>query len=63
MPLFEPASLRDLQLLPTEYVYYYDQPQRAFENVRRAGQSRGQAIEELTRVLFETLADARRRRR
>ena len=59
VPLFEPAALRDLRLLPTEYVYYYDQPQRAFENVRRAGQSRGQAIEELTNVLFETLADRR----
>jgi 6-phospho-beta-glucosidase len=57
VPLFEPEALRDLKLLPTEYVYYYDQPQRAFENVRRAGQSRGQAIAELTRVLFETLHD------
>ncbi len=59
VPLFEPAALRDLQLLPTEYVYYYDQPRRAFENVKRAGQSRGQAIEGLTRVLFEALADHR----
>ena len=48
-----------LRLLPTEYVYYYDQPTRAFDNVRRAGRSRGQVIEELTRVLFE----APRRRR
>ena len=59
MPLFEPEALRDLKLLPTEYVYYYDQPQRAFENVRRAGQSRGQAIAELTRVLFEALDEGR----
>jgi 6-phospho-beta-glucosidase len=60
VPLFEPGALRDLKLLPTEYVYYYDQPQRAFENVRRAGQSRGQAIAELTTVLFETLNERRR---
>jgi 6-phospho-beta-glucosidase len=59
VPLFEPEALRDLKLLPTEYVYYYDQPQRAFENVRRAGQSRGQAIAGLTRLLFETLNDRR----
>jgi 6-phospho-beta-glucosidase len=59
VPLFEPAALRELRLLPTEYVYYYDQPQRAFENVRRAGRSRGQAIADLTRVLFEALSDAR----
>src|SRR5206468_1584237 len=56
MPLFDSSSLRDLKLLPTEYVYYYDQPTRAFDNVRRAGRSRGEAIAELTRVLFETLA-------
>lgn len=59
VPLFEAGALSALKLLPTEYVYYYDQPQRAFENVRRAGQSRGQAIAELTRVLFETLNNKR----
>jgi 6-phospho-beta-glucosidase len=57
MPLFDSVSLRQLQLLPTEYVYYYDQPTRAFDNVRRAGQSRGQAVAELTRALFDALRD------
>jgi 6-phospho-beta-glucosidase len=57
LPLFDSASLCRLKLLPTEYVYYYDQPTRAFESVRRAGQSRGQVIEELTRALFERLAE------
>ena len=56
VPLFDSMSLKTLKLLPTEYVYYYDQPTRAFDNVKRAGQSRGQVIEELTRVLFEALA-------
>jgi 6-phospho-beta-glucosidase len=59
VPLFEPAALRDLRLLPTEYVYYYDQPRRAYENVKRAGRSRGEAIDELTQVFFETLAERR----
>ena len=59
VPLFDSVSLKALKLLPTEYVYYYDQPTRAFDNVRRAGQTRGQAIEELTRVLFESLANPR----
>jgi 6-phospho-beta-glucosidase len=59
VPLFEPHALRDLKLLPTEYVYYYDQPQRAYENVQRAGHSRGQAIAELTAALFETLNENR----
>jgi 6-phospho-beta-glucosidase len=55
VPLFDALSLRELRLLPTEYVYYYDQPTRAFDNVRRAGRSRGQAIAELTDALFESL--------
>ena len=57
MPLFDSGSLRHLKLLPTEYVYYYDQPRRAFDNVRLAGRSRGQVIEELNRALFDSLAE------
>ena len=57
VPLFDPAELTKLRLLPTEYVYYYDQPQRAFDNVRRAGQTRAQSIAELTDALFERLRD------
>jgi len=57
VPLFDHASLRGLKLLPTEYVFYYDQPTRAYDNVRRAGRSRGQVIEELNRALFDSLAD------
>jgi len=59
VPLFDPDALRALHLLPTEYVYYYDQPARAFENISRAGHTRGQAIAELTRVLFERLREPR----
>jgi 6-phospho-beta-glucosidase len=55
-PLFDSTSLRALKLLPTEYVYYYDQPTRAFQNVQRAGRSRGEVIAELTDVLFDGLA-------
>jgi len=57
VPLFDSQSLRELKLLPTEYVYYYDQPRRAFDNVQRAGRGRAQAIAELTRTLFETLQE------
>ena len=55
VPLFYPTVLRDLKLLPTEYVYYYEQPQRAVLNMRQAGQTRGQAIAELTDGLFDAL--------
>lgn len=57
VPLFDAASLRTLKLLPTEYVFYYDQPARAFDNVRRASQGRGQVIAGLTRTLFDSLRD------
>jgi len=55
VPLFDAAALRQLELLPTEYVYYYDQPARAFDNVRRAARTRGQVIDGLTAALFESV--------
>ena len=63
-PLFEPAFLQRLRLLPTEYLYYYYSPDRALANVRRAGVTRGQAVQQLNDRLFEDLArpGANRRR-
>ena len=55
-PLFEPEFLRTLRLLPTEYVYYYYRSRDAFENVRRAGQSRGMVIQKLNAKLLEDLS-------
>ncbi|MBL8141209.1 MAG: 6-phospho-beta-glucosidase, partial [Acidobacteria bacterium] len=55
-PLFEIERLQQLRMLPTEYVYYYYRSQHAYENVRRAGQSRGQVIEQLNDALFRDLA-------
>jgi 6-phospho-beta-glucosidase len=57
VPLFDPSFLRDLKLLPTEYVFYYQNPERALANMRTAGQTRGQAIAELTDVLFDALLE------
>jgi 6-phospho-beta-glucosidase len=57
VPLFDPSFLRDLKLLPTEYVFYYENPERAFANMRTAGQTRGQAIAQLTEVLFDALLE------
>ena len=59
VPLFDPAYLRHLELLPTEYVYYYESPKRAVDNMRQAGQTRGQAIAELTDVLFDALRNSK----
>ncbi len=55
-PLFLPARLRELRLLPTEYVFYYDSPERAIANLRAAGDTRGAVIARLTRELFADLA-------
>ena len=55
-PLFEPDFLTRLRLLPTEYLYYYYRPADAFENVRRAGSSRGSVIQQLNARLFEDLS-------
>jgi len=59
VPLFDPAYLRHLELLPTEYVYYYESPKQAVDNMRQAGQTRGQAIAELTDVLFDALRNSK----
>jgi 6-phospho-beta-glucosidase len=56
VPLFDPSFLRELRLLPTEYVFYYVRPVQAFENLRGAGVGRGQVIEALTHALFDDLA-------
>lgn len=55
-PLFSPARLREIRLLPTEYVFYYDSPERAVANLRAAGETRGVVIARLTRELFDDLA-------
>lgn len=54
-PLFSTARLRDIRLLPTEYVFYYDSPERAVANLRAAGDTRGAIISRLTRDLFADL--------
>lgn len=57
-PLFPRELLLRLRLLPTEYCYYYYRPADAFENLKKAGQTRGLVIQELNARLFETLARA-----
>jgi 6-phospho-beta-glucosidase len=58
VPLFSGEFLDSLRLLPTEYAYYYYRSREAFENVRDAGKSRGQVIEQLNARLFNDLAHA-----
>lgn len=55
-PLFETRFLQELRLLPTEYVYYYYRSQDAYQNLKRAGSSRGRVIQGLNERLFRDLA-------
>jgi 6-phospho-beta-glucosidase len=54
--LFEPEFLTELRMLPTEYLYYYYSADAALANIRKAGQTRGQAIQALNDRLFPDLA-------
>jgi 6-phospho-beta-glucosidase len=54
-PLFEPERLRQMRLLPTEYLYYYYRPEVALAHMKQAGSSRGQAVAELTAGCFADL--------
>lgn len=55
-PLFPAARLAELRLLPTEYVFYYEFPDRAVANLRAAGSTRAEVIARLTRGLFDDLS-------
>jgi 6-phospho-beta-glucosidase len=54
--LFPGDYLRELRLLPTEYVYFYAFPDRAVANIRAAGRTRGMQVAALTSRLFAELA-------
>jgi 6-phospho-beta-glucosidase len=56
--LFSAEFLQQLGLLPTEYLYFYYFPRVAYENTKRSGQSRGQAITGMNERLFQKLAQA-----
>jgi 6-phospho-beta-glucosidase len=55
---FDPALVRRLRAIPTEYVYYYYDPVRYVEGVRRAGTSRGQDVVRLNEELLGGIARA-----
>ena len=57
-PLFDPGFLRELRLLPTEYLFYYYRPRDALRNIASAGRTRGREIVELNERLFQDLAAA-----
>jgi 6-phospho-beta-glucosidase len=55
---FDPAMIRQVGALPTEYVYYFYDPLRYVRGVTAAGSSRGEDIRRLNTELLEGLAKA-----
>ena len=53
--LFDPAMIRALSLIPSEYLYFYYEQQRALANQHAAGASRGEEIVRLNVDLFAQL--------
>ena len=61
--LFDPALIRNLALIPTEYLFFYYARTRALENQRIAGATRGEEIVRMNESLFSRLsADLESRR-
>jgi alpha-galactosidase/6-phospho-beta-glucosidase family protein len=55
---FDPAMIRRVGALPTEYVYYFYDPQRYVREVAAAGSSRGEDVLRLNTELLDGLAKA-----
>lgn len=55
---FDPALVRRVGAIPTEYVYYFYDPGRYLDGVARAGSSRGQDVLRLNEELLSGLAAA-----
>lgn len=53
--LFDPAMIRAMALIPSEYLFFYYEQQRALANQRKAGASRGEEIVKLNANLFGQL--------
>lgn len=55
---FDPALVRHIRAIPTEYVYYYYEPRRYVEGVARNGTSRGQDVLRLNEELLSGIGRA-----
>jgi 6-phospho-beta-glucosidase len=55
---FDPAMVRRVGAIPTEYVYYFYDGRRYLDGVARAGSSRGQDVLRLNAELLAALAQA-----
>ncbi len=58
VPLFTPDYLRNLKLLPTEYVYFYLNASDAVAKLKKASKTRGQMVAQQEDELFRAIASA-----
>lgn len=57
VPMFDPEMVRELKLIPTEYLYFYYERTKALMMQRHSGTTRGAEIEKLNGVLLQDLAE------
>jgi 6-phospho-beta-glucosidase len=55
---FDPGMVRMIRAIPTEYVYYFYEPQRYVDAIGRAGASRGTSVRRLNAELLSGIAKA-----
>ena len=55
---FDPAMIKRVRALPTEYVYYFYDPSRYVRSVSKAGSSRGADVQRLNTELLEGVGKA-----
>jgi 6-phospho-beta-glucosidase len=53
--LFDPLLIRTLNLIPSEYLFFYYSQRKAYQNQLRAGASRGEELLQLNAQLFAQL--------
>ncbi len=58
VPLFDTADLQRLALLPTEYVYFYENANRTVVKLKKTSQTRGQMVAQQEQDLFQRVAAA-----
>lgn len=56
VPMFDPAMVRALRLIPTEYLYFYYERSKALAMQRHSHTTRGADIQKLNQVLLGDLA-------
>lgn len=55
--IFDPDLLRSIGFLPNEYLYYYYHREKALENIKASGATRGKTIENVNQQMMKELGE------